>query len=150
MIDVTKMALVPAPPECRYVALSYVWGGPGDYYWTTTENMKTRVHSAGLDAGVLPPTIQDAIALTRQPCPGRVVLATGSRRELSAFKTSERRERSERSSSELHGVILIACALAGPVLRLQIFNTAAQRLSILILAVLSRYERTRTSRNVER
>ncbi|KAI6129127.1 hypothetical protein EDD17DRAFT_1439597, partial [Pisolithus thermaeus] len=65
MIDVTKMALVPAPPECRYVALSYVWGGPGDYYWTTTENMKTRVHSAGLDAGVLPPTIQDAIALTR-------------------------------------------------------------------------------------
>ncbi|KAI6117601.1 heterokaryon incompatibility protein-domain-containing protein [Pisolithus croceorrhizus] len=28
--------------------------------------MKTRVHSAGLDAGVLPATIRDAIALTRQ------------------------------------------------------------------------------------
>ncbi|KAI6151050.1 heterokaryon incompatibility protein-domain-containing protein [Pisolithus tinctorius] len=66
MIDVTKMALVPASPDCRYVALSYVWGGPGDYYWTTTENIKTRVHPAGLDAGILPATIRDAIHLTRQ------------------------------------------------------------------------------------
>lgn len=66
MIDVTKMALVPASPECRYIALSYVWGGPGDYYWTTTENIKTRVHPGGLDASILPATIRDAIALTHQ------------------------------------------------------------------------------------
>ncbi|KIO04101.1 hypothetical protein M404DRAFT_15602 [Pisolithus tinctorius Marx 270] len=66
MIDVTKMALVPASPDCRYVALSYVWGGPGDYYWTTTKNINSRGHPTGLDAGILPATIRDAIHLTRR------------------------------------------------------------------------------------
>lgn len=30
VVDVARMAIVPAPPTCRYVTLSYVWGGPGD------------------------------------------------------------------------------------------------------------------------
>ncbi|OJA13926.1 hypothetical protein AZE42_01332 [Rhizopogon vesiculosus] len=32
VVDVARMAIVPAPPACRYVALSYVWGSPGDGY----------------------------------------------------------------------------------------------------------------------
>ncbi|KAI6043015.1 heterokaryon incompatibility protein-domain-containing protein [Pisolithus marmoratus] len=52
MIDVTKMALVPASPDCRYLALSY--------------NIKTRVHPTGLDVSILPATIRDTLHLTRQ------------------------------------------------------------------------------------
>lgn len=66
VIDVTRMAIVSAPPMCRYVALSYVWGGSGEGYWTTKANLKKRRMPGGLDASVLPGTISDTIELVRQ------------------------------------------------------------------------------------
>ena len=66
MVDVVQMALVRADPNCRYVALSYVWGGPGEDYWTSTANTNARNRPSGLEASVLPETIVDAIQLTRQ------------------------------------------------------------------------------------
>ena len=60
------MAIVPAPPKCRYVALSYVWGGPGDAYWTTQANLKQRGVRGGLNASMMPGTISDTIQLVRQ------------------------------------------------------------------------------------
>ncbi|KAL4077003.1 heterokaryon incompatibility protein-domain-containing protein [Scleroderma yunnanense] len=66
MVDVVHMALVLAPPDCRYVALSYVWGGPGDAYWTTTTNVDARCHPDGLDKSILPATIRDSILLVQQ------------------------------------------------------------------------------------
>ena len=66
MVDVVQMALVPASPDCRYVALSYVWGGPGDAYWTTKANMIARGSPDGLDNSILPATIADSIRLVQQ------------------------------------------------------------------------------------
>lgn len=66
MVDVVRMALVPASRNCRYVALSYVWGGPGEDYWTTKANEKARSLPSGLQESVLPATIIDAIQLSRQ------------------------------------------------------------------------------------
>jgi hypothetical protein len=66
VLDVARMAIVPAPPACRFVALSYVWGGPGEQYWTTKANLKQRSRRGGLDASLLPGTISDTIQLTHQ------------------------------------------------------------------------------------
>ena len=66
MVDVVQMALVPASPNCRYVALSYVWGGPGDAYWTIKANVTARGSPGGLDESILPATIIDSIRLVRQ------------------------------------------------------------------------------------
>ena len=66
MVDVKQMALVQAPRNCRYVALSYVWGGPGDGYWTTTANAPKRFRAGGLDKSVLPTTILDSIHFMEQ------------------------------------------------------------------------------------
>jgi hypothetical protein len=66
VLDVARMAIVSAPPMCRYVALSYVWGGPGESYWTTRANIKKRRVPGGLDTSVLPDTISDVIQLVRQ------------------------------------------------------------------------------------
>ncbi|KAG6329842.1 hypothetical protein ID866_9248 [Astraeus odoratus] len=66
MVDVVQMSLVHAPPNCRYVALSYVWGGPGDHYWTTIANATVRGRPSGLDESILPATILDSIHLVRQ------------------------------------------------------------------------------------
>ena len=66
MVDVIQMALVRAGQNCRYVALSYVWGGPGEEYWTSTANAEARKRPAGLEESILPATIFDAIQLTRQ------------------------------------------------------------------------------------
>jgi hypothetical protein len=66
VVDVVLMAIVPIPPTCRYVALSYVWGGPGDAYWTTMANLKQRSISGGLDISMMPGTISDTIQLVRQ------------------------------------------------------------------------------------
>ncbi|OJA14029.1 hypothetical protein AZE42_06470, partial [Rhizopogon vesiculosus] len=65
-LDVTRMAIVPAPAACRYVALSYVWGSMGEEYWTTRANLKQRSRRDGLDASLLPGTISDTIQLIRQ------------------------------------------------------------------------------------
>lgn len=66
VVDVARMVIVPAPLSCRYVALSYVWGGPGEGYWTTKANLKQRSTSGGLDASMMPGTISDTIQLVRQ------------------------------------------------------------------------------------
>src|SRR5690242_17334344 len=49
VIDCIQRAVVPAPPDCRYFALSYVWG----------ENQQP----CALD-GILPQTIEDSITAT--------------------------------------------------------------------------------------
>ena len=66
VLDVSHMAIVPAPRSCRYVALSYIWGGIGAEYWTTQANLKQRSRRGGLDISMLPATIQDIIQLVRQ------------------------------------------------------------------------------------
>ncbi|OAX31577.1 hypothetical protein K503DRAFT_72301, partial [Rhizopogon vinicolor AM-OR11-026] len=66
VVDVARMAIVPAPPTCRYVALSYVWGGSGEGYWTTKANLQQRSIPGGLDIDMLPGTISDTIQLVRQ------------------------------------------------------------------------------------
>ena len=66
MVDVIQVALVHVGRNCRYIALSYVWGGPREDYWTTVANAKARSLPSGLDESVLPATIVDAIELTRQ------------------------------------------------------------------------------------
>lgn len=52
MIDVDTRTIVACPPQCRYVALSYVWG-------PMCPNLN------GLATGMLPYTIEDAITVTR-------------------------------------------------------------------------------------
>ncbi|KAI0330490.1 HET-domain-containing protein [Cubamyces sp. BRFM 1775] len=47
----------------RYIALSYVWGGPQPQR-TTTANIASYMHD-GIDPTVLPQTIQDAISVAR-------------------------------------------------------------------------------------
>ncbi|OAX31347.1 hypothetical protein K503DRAFT_813762 [Rhizopogon vinicolor AM-OR11-026] len=61
VVDVTHMAIIPAPSACRYVTLSYVWGGPGEGYWTIQANIKQRSVPGNLDASALPGTISDTI-----------------------------------------------------------------------------------------
>ncbi|CCM06149.1 uncharacterized protein FIBRA_09622 [Fibroporia radiculosa] len=63
VIDVVQMRLVNTPHKCRYVALSYLWGGPGDAYWTTRANLMQRQQDKGVDWTELPGTIADAIHL---------------------------------------------------------------------------------------
>ncbi|KAJ8584837.1 HET-domain-containing protein [Rhizopogon salebrosus TDB-379] len=63
VVDVIRMAIIPAPPSCRYVTLSYVWGGPGEGYWTTQANIKQRSVPGGLNVSTLPGTISDSIQL---------------------------------------------------------------------------------------
>lgn len=52
MIDVVDRKVVPCPPNCDYIALSYVWGGvqPSD---------------GALENNCLPQTIEDAITVTK-------------------------------------------------------------------------------------
>ncbi|OTA60820.1 HET-domain-containing protein [Hypoxylon sp. EC38] len=52
MIDVSSRRIVKCPPQCRYVALSYVWGGISP-------------QPGALERGELPQTIEDAIAVTK-------------------------------------------------------------------------------------
>ncbi|KAG2135981.1 heterokaryon incompatibility protein-domain-containing protein [Suillus clintonianus] len=66
MVDVVSMAVVPAPPACRYVALSYMWGGIGAEYWTTKDNIGERSTPGGLNMANVPDTIVDSIQLVRQ------------------------------------------------------------------------------------
>ncbi|KAL4071472.1 heterokaryon incompatibility protein-domain-containing protein [Scleroderma yunnanense] len=66
MVDVMQMALVGAPQNCRYAALSYVWGGGGEEYWTSMANLSPRTQPAGLDVSVIPETILDAIHLVQR------------------------------------------------------------------------------------
>lgn len=53
MIDVSTREVVPCPPRCKYIALSYVWGGIGP-------------REGDLARGTLPKTIEDSITVTKQ------------------------------------------------------------------------------------
>ncbi|KAI1144435.1 HET-domain-containing protein [Hypoxylon sp. FL0543] len=52
MIDVSSRRIVNCPPRCRYIALSYVWGGVSP-------------KPGALERGELPRTIEDAIEVTK-------------------------------------------------------------------------------------
>ncbi|KAK2590137.1 hypothetical protein QQS21_012190 [Conoideocrella luteorostrata] len=52
MVDVVSRTVVKCPSHCRYVALSYVWGG-------------VMPEERALEKGTLPPTIEDAIMVTK-------------------------------------------------------------------------------------
>lgn len=59
--------MIAAPPNCRYMALSYVWGDPkemGSRRWLmkTAHVNESQLHN-GLDLDLLPKTITDAMAL---------------------------------------------------------------------------------------
>ncbi|KAF9492769.1 HET-domain-containing protein [Pleurotus eryngii] len=66
MVDVQKMCIIPVPDDCRYVALSYVWGGVGSSYQTVQENLPRRKRTGGLDISILPATIVDSIELCKR------------------------------------------------------------------------------------
>ncbi|KAG1738592.1 heterokaryon incompatibility protein-domain-containing protein [Suillus paluster] len=66
VVDVVSMAVIPAPPGCRYVALSYIWGGIGTEYWTTKDNIVKRRTPGGLNGANFPDTITDSILFVRQ------------------------------------------------------------------------------------
>lgn len=51
MIDVEARRIIPCPPNCDYVALSYVWGG-------------VKLEEGALENRKLPQTIEDAIKVT--------------------------------------------------------------------------------------
>ncbi|KAI9868804.1 MAG: hypothetical protein M1813_004655 [Trichoglossum hirsutum] len=64
VIDVQRLRVIPAPTECRYVALSYVWG-TAKLLSTTKANLHTLEGDGSLQMwdGQLPQTIKDAIFL---------------------------------------------------------------------------------------
>ncbi|KAJ8488469.1 hypothetical protein ONZ45_g13938 [Pleurotus djamor] len=66
MIDVRKMCIIQAPRGCRFVALSYVWGGVGAEYQTMNDNYGGRTFPEGLDVSIVPATISDSITLCRE------------------------------------------------------------------------------------
>ncbi|CAI4212979.1 unnamed protein product [Parascedosporium putredinis] len=53
MIDVLSRKVVPYPPDCEYMALSYVWG-------------QVHPQDGALESGTLPATIEDAITATKK------------------------------------------------------------------------------------
>ena len=62
VIDVDNMCITEAPEDCRYIALSYLWGsGPQQLFKTTSENLQRLSTPQGLQRSDLPRTIQDAI-----------------------------------------------------------------------------------------
>ena len=67
VIDVQEQCLVEAPSDCRYVALSYVWG-LAPFFCLRKENIKSLRMRGGFAAYSknVPRTIQDAIYLVQQ------------------------------------------------------------------------------------
>ncbi|KAH9220801.1 heterokaryon incompatibility protein-domain-containing protein [Leptodontidium sp. 2 PMI_412] len=67
VIDVEKRCVVPAPPNCRYVALSYVWGDPKEVksrlWLMKMTNVANSQLDNGLDFDLLPTTITDSMEL---------------------------------------------------------------------------------------
>ncbi|MCJ1317539.1 hypothetical protein MMC15_002864 [Xylographa vitiligo] len=64
LIDVHQRCLVPVPPVCQFIALSYVWG-KAKIFQTTRSNVAVRCEINGLNEVLrdLPATITDAIDL---------------------------------------------------------------------------------------
>ena len=67
VIDVQEQCLVEVPSDCRYVALSYVWG-LAPFFCLREENIKSLRKRGGFAAysNNIPRTIQDAIHLVQQ------------------------------------------------------------------------------------
>jgi hypothetical protein len=62
LIDVNQMCIVEAAQDCRYIALSYLWGSsPAQLFKTTSHNLRRLSRPQGLERSSLPRTIQDAI-----------------------------------------------------------------------------------------
>lgn len=66
MIDVVQMALVEPSQNCRYVALSYVWGTIDTEYITVSKNVAQRCQKGSLKSVALPRTIHDAIKVVQK------------------------------------------------------------------------------------
>jgi hypothetical protein len=64
VIDVELRCIVSAPPDCRYTALSYVWGS-AQQKKLTRKNWDVFSQARALDRSDLPATICDAMLLTR-------------------------------------------------------------------------------------
>ncbi|KAI9797296.1 MAG: hypothetical protein M1835_001314 [Candelina submexicana] len=64
LIDVQQLCIVSAPPGCRYIALSYLWGrNARSQFRATKENMASLGVRRSLAKVELPKTIGDAIVL---------------------------------------------------------------------------------------
>jgi hypothetical protein len=67
IIDLEEMNIVGAPPECRYFALSYVWGRPSKPWLTLTRENSDSLRAPGSLIGAnLPSTILDAIQTCKE------------------------------------------------------------------------------------
>lgn len=66
IIDVVNMAIVEAPQNCRYMALSYMWGNVSTEYVTLSKNVVERCKKDSLKNVELPRTIRDAIRLVQE------------------------------------------------------------------------------------
>lgn len=67
VIDLKSMSIVDAPPECRYCALSYVWGQPRKPWLTLTRENTNSLRVLNSLVGVnLPRTILDAITVSKE------------------------------------------------------------------------------------
>lgn len=67
LVDVWRQCLVEAPPDARYLALSYRWGQT-ELFPTTEANISDRMKKDGvhMDDARIPRTIRDAMAVTLQ------------------------------------------------------------------------------------
>lgn len=65
VIDVTKSCIVATPANCRYVALSYVWGTAPVFRHLKANSQKIR-QPGSLDKAQLPATIRDSMLLVRE------------------------------------------------------------------------------------
>lgn len=65
MIDVEKMCVTTVAQDCRFVALSYLWGKNFEQLFTTSENLPRLSTPGALSKEILPQTINDSIKLTR-------------------------------------------------------------------------------------
>lgn len=67
VIDVQRQCIVKAPQKCRYMALSYVWGGPQELQLTKKSHIELeRPNGLSMDDKRLPRTIADAMLLVSQ------------------------------------------------------------------------------------
>ena len=62
VIDVKRRCIANAPPRCRYLALSYVWGACQTFR-STTANIAQFREAKGFDKEIVPKTIADAMKL---------------------------------------------------------------------------------------
>lgn len=69
VIDVQRRRIIPAEPDCRFVALSYVWGTSSDtekVLHAEKSNFSTLGEDEGLPVSRIPSTIEDAMEIRRR------------------------------------------------------------------------------------